>query len=229
MKEIYFIRHGQTNENSLGIRQGSEIDSELNELGRQQAKKTGKYLKKYRTKGINFDCILSSPMKRAIETAEIIGKELKLSKKIEIFDELIELGRGKMSGLVQDDKYRQKIEKDIEKKQKKIGDPIEYIYEFDMDKYLNDKFDIGIETKSNLSKRSKKIIDFIESKKCKKILVVSHAGIIMNTIKSIFNLNYTPIGNLSNGKNCWISYIQNDGGIYRLVSPPDSSHLGLKI
>ena len=229
MKEIYFIRHGQTNENSLGIWQGSEIDSDLNELGRQQAKKSGKYLKKYRIKDKNFDCIISSPMKRAIETAEIIGKELKITKKIEIFDELIELGRGKMSGLSKDDKYRQKIEKEIEKKQKKIGDPIEYIYEFDMDKYLNGKFNIGIESESNISKRSKKIIDFIESKKCKKILVVSHAGIIMNTIKSIFNLNYTPIGNLSNGKNCWISYIQNDGGIYRLVSPPDSTHLGLKI
>ena len=98
MKEIYFIRHGQTNENSLGIRQGSEIDSELNELGQQQAKKTGKYLKKYRTKSINFDCIISSPMKRAIETAKIIGKEIKYPKKIEVFDELIELGRGKMSG-----------------------------------------------------------------------------------------------------------------------------------
>ena len=37
-------------------------------------------------------------MKRAIKTAEIIGKELKLSKKIEVFDDLIELGRGRMSG-----------------------------------------------------------------------------------------------------------------------------------
>jgi broad specificity phosphatase PhoE len=91
MKEIYFIRHGQTDENSLGIRQGAEIDSELNELGRQQAKK-------YRIKDKNFGCILSSPLKRAIETAEIIGKELKLSKKIEILDSLIELRRGKMSG-----------------------------------------------------------------------------------------------------------------------------------
>jgi broad specificity phosphatase PhoE len=229
MKEIYFIRHGQTNENSLGMRQGLEIDSDLNELGRQQAKKTGKYLKRYRTKGKNFDCIISSPMKRAVETAEIIGKELKLTKEIEIFDELIGLKRGKMSGLAKDDKYRQKIEKEIKKKQKKIGDPIEYIYEFDMDKFLNEKFNVGIETKSNLSKRSKKIIDFIESNKCNKILVVSHAEIIMNIIKKIFNLNYTPIGNLTNGKNCWISYIQNDGGIYRLVSPPDSSHLELKI
>lgn len=228
MKEIYFIRHGQTDENSLGIRQGSEIDSELNELGRIQAKKTGKYLKKYRINGKKFDCIISSPMKRAVETAEIIGKEIKYPKKIEIFNELIELRRGKMSGLAENDKYRKKIEKEIKKKQKKIGDPIEYIYEFDMDKYLNKKFNIGIETKSEMNKRSKKIMDFIESKKCKKILVVSHAGIIMNTIKNMFNLNYTPIGNLSNGKNCWISYIRRNDGIYKLVSPPDSTHLGLK-
>ena len=227
MKEIYFIRHGQTDENSLGIRQGSEIDSELNELGRIQAKKTGKYLKKYRINGKKFDCIISSPMKRAVETAEIIGKEIKYPKKIEIFDELIELRRGKMSGLAEDNKYRKKIEKEIKKKQKKIGDPIEYIYEFDMDKYLNGKFDVGIETKSEMNARSKKIIDFIESKKCKKILVVSHAGIIMNTIKKMFNLNYTPIGNLSNGKNCWISYIRRNDGIYKLVSPPDSTHIGL--
>jgi broad specificity phosphatase PhoE len=226
MKEIYFIRHGQTDENSLGIRQGSEIDSELNELGRKQAKKSGKYLKKYRIKDKKFDCILSSPLKRAIETAEIIGKEIKYSKKIEILDSLIELRRGKMSGLSKDDKYKKKIEKEIEKKQKKIGDPIEYIYEFDMDKYLNKKFNVGIETKTEMNKRSQKIIDFIESKKCKKILVVSHAGIIMNTIKKMFNLNFTPIGNLSMGKNCWISYIQYNDGIYKLVSPPDSTHLG---
>jgi broad specificity phosphatase PhoE len=156
MKEIYFIRHGQTDENLLGIRQGSEIDSELNELGRNQAKKTGKYLKKYRINGKKFDCIISSPMKRAVETAEIIGKEIKYPKNIEIFDELIELRRGKMSGLSEDNKYRKKIEKEIKKKQKKIGDPIEYIYEFDMDKYLNSKFDVGIETKSEMNARSKK-------------------------------------------------------------------------
>ncbi len=215
----------QTDENSLGIRQGSEIDSELNELGRIQAKKTGKYLKKYRMKDNNFDCIISSPMKRAVSTAKIIRKEIKYPKKIDILDELIELRRGKMSGLAENDKYRQKIEKEIEKKQKKIGDPIEYMYEFDMDKYLNSKFDVGIETKEEMNKRSKKIMNFIESKKCNKILVVSHAGIIMNTIKKMFNLNYTPIGNLLNGKNCWISYIQHNDGIYKLVSPPDSTHL----
>jgi len=92
----------------------------LNEFGRIQAKKTGKYLKKYRINGKKFDCIISSPMKRAVETAEIIGKEIKYPKKIEIFDELIELRRGKMSGLAEDNKYRKKIEKEIKKNRKRL-------------------------------------------------------------------------------------------------------------
>ncbi len=54
-------------------------------------------------------------MKRAVETAEIIGKEIMYPKKIEIF----ELRRGKMSGLAENNKYRQKIEKDIKKNRKK--------------------------------------------------------------------------------------------------------------
>jgi phosphoserine phosphatase len=37
-KEIYIIRHGETNLNRLGIVQGSGIDSELNQTGRKQAK-----------------------------------------------------------------------------------------------------------------------------------------------------------------------------------------------
>ena len=43
MKKIIIVRHGQTNANVEGITQG-QIDSELNELGISQAKKTGKYI-----------------------------------------------------------------------------------------------------------------------------------------------------------------------------------------
>lgn len=59
-------------------------------------------------------------MKIAVETAEIIKEEIKYPKKIEIFDELIELHRGKMSGLAEDNKYMKNIEKEIQKKQKKL-------------------------------------------------------------------------------------------------------------
>jgi broad specificity phosphatase PhoE len=78
-------------------------------------------LKKYRIKDKNFDCILSSPMKRAIETAEIIGKELKLSKKIEILDSLIELRRGKFYMDYQKMiSIRQKLRRKLKKNKRKL-------------------------------------------------------------------------------------------------------------
>lgn len=36
-REVYFLRHGETEQNLLGIVQGSGIDSHLNENGLQQA------------------------------------------------------------------------------------------------------------------------------------------------------------------------------------------------
>ena len=37
IKDIYLIRHGETDYNRMGVVQGSGIDAHLNELGRQQA------------------------------------------------------------------------------------------------------------------------------------------------------------------------------------------------
>ena len=37
MKEIYIIRHGETELNRLGIVQGRGVDSDLNDTGRAQA------------------------------------------------------------------------------------------------------------------------------------------------------------------------------------------------
>ncbi|MEY4709285.1 MAG: hypothetical protein RIS28_417 [Bacteroidota bacterium] len=36
-KTMYIIRHGETNYNRLGIVQGSGVDTDINELGQQQA------------------------------------------------------------------------------------------------------------------------------------------------------------------------------------------------
>ena len=38
MKEIYLIRHAQTDYNKKGIIQGSEVDSEIDEEGIRQSK-----------------------------------------------------------------------------------------------------------------------------------------------------------------------------------------------
>ncbi len=68
MLKIYFVRHGQTKWNKLGMFQGNK-DSDLTELGIEQAKKLSKKLSQDNFK---FDKIYSSPLNRAISTAKLI-------------------------------------------------------------------------------------------------------------------------------------------------------------
>lgn len=70
--ELTFVRHGQTDFNKNNRWQGS-TDNELNETGITQAKETSGKLKDEK-----FDLIISSPLKRAKKTAEIINEVLNL-------------------------------------------------------------------------------------------------------------------------------------------------------
>lgn len=66
MAEVVFCRHGESEHNKKELIQG-QIDSELTEKGRGQAKQLSEALSNK-----NFDLIYSSDLKRARETAEII-------------------------------------------------------------------------------------------------------------------------------------------------------------
>ena len=69
--ELYILRHGTTDWNKQKRFQGSQ-DINLNEEGRQLAIKVGK---RFSSENISFDCIYSSPLKRAYETACLIKGE----------------------------------------------------------------------------------------------------------------------------------------------------------
>lgn len=86
------VRHGQTDWNAAGRIQGLE-DIELNALGRAQAAQTGFYLQQWQ-----WDRIISSPLKRAAESAEIIAEQLKLAP-VEIMDTFMERDYGDCSGM----------------------------------------------------------------------------------------------------------------------------------
>lgn len=62
-KEIWVVRHGRTNFNKLGIWQGSGVDASLDEKGESQAES---FYNAY--KHIAFDLVITSELKRAIET-----------------------------------------------------------------------------------------------------------------------------------------------------------------
>jgi broad specificity phosphatase PhoE len=65
MKQIYLIRHGETEFNRLGKVQGSSIDASLNDTGKEQAEA---FFKKYRH--TPFDKIYISTLKRTQETVK---------------------------------------------------------------------------------------------------------------------------------------------------------------
>lgn len=67
---IYLVRHGETEFNRMGVFRG-RFDVDLNEVGLKQARETADALA---GEGIEF--ILSSPLKRALVTAETISGTL---------------------------------------------------------------------------------------------------------------------------------------------------------
>lgn len=67
--EMYYVRHGETDVN-VQMQQGihkAEDDAPLNARGVEQAEQTAALFKE-----VEFDVIISSPMQRALKTAEII-------------------------------------------------------------------------------------------------------------------------------------------------------------
>ena len=85
---IYIIRHGQTELNSRGVLQGRSNHA-LNEKGIAQAKEAAKMLR-----DIPFSVVWSSPLVRALQTAEIIAPGLTPA----VDERLIEMDYGPYEG-----------------------------------------------------------------------------------------------------------------------------------
>lgn len=66
MKRLIIVRHGETKENELNICQGQEHGT-LSEKGTRENEKLGLELKQF-----SFQTIYSSPLRRAVKTAETI-------------------------------------------------------------------------------------------------------------------------------------------------------------
>ena len=102
MTEIILARHGETEWNVGEIFRGT-IDVELNETGIKQAELLAEYLS-----DLKIDAIYSSPLKRALKTAEMIAGYHKLN--VEIAPGLTDLDYGEWQGLPHQevkDKYKE--------------------------------------------------------------------------------------------------------------------------
>jgi phosphohistidine phosphatase len=82
---IYLIRHGSAEGKSI---RGKDSDRNLTEEGKDEIKKTASILKRLVP---SIDFIISSPLNRAVQTAEIIKKEFDLKNDV-ILDERLSPG-----------------------------------------------------------------------------------------------------------------------------------------
>lgn len=102
MTEIILARHGETEWNVAEVFRG-RVDIELNETGMKQAELLAEYLRDLR-----IAAIYSSPLKRALKTAEMMASHRNLD--VEIAPGLIDFDYGEWQGLsheVVKDRYKE--------------------------------------------------------------------------------------------------------------------------
>jgi uncharacterized phosphatase len=158
------VRHGETDWNAQGRLQGSK-DIPLNETGILQAKACSEHLK-----DLSWDFIITSPLKRARDTAEIINGKLDLP--LMVMEEFMERHFGDAEGMTLQD--RRAI--------------------FPDKKYPNQ------ESKSSLNKRIMEGIHKINQQfSNSRVLVVAH-GAVIDAILTAFSPEATHgISQLQNG------------------------------
>ena len=142
--KIYLIRHGEVNHNLYKIY--SNKDEDLNETGIKQAEKL-----KEKIENIEYDIVISSPLKRAKHTASIINIK---NKDIIVDERLKERDPGSLS-----------------------GQPLEVT---DREEYWNyySKIQYGTsETMEYLFKKVKAFLDDLKNKEYNNVIIVAHSGI----------------------------------------------------
>ena len=159
--KIIFIRHGATIYNEQGRLYDIDDYPPINEKGKKEMEKISSWLK---ITNPNIDMIYSSSALRSIQSSRIIAKNFK--KDFEILDNLYERRAGIWGGMT----FKQIEEKYPEMLQAYHKNPSNFWPE-------------GGEATIILQKRVKETLDSVVKKNIqKKILIISHAGIIQSAI-----------------------------------------------
>lgn len=190
--EIVFIRHGQTDLNKTGRIQGSSIDAELNEAGRNLAIKSAKNFDES-----EFDKVFASPMKRAVETARIFTKD---NKDIVLDKRLMEFDYGEWDGKL------------LTEMKEKYPDAIDPWGKADKG---YEKYAPHGETFAHLRERCAAFIAEMKEKyPDDKILVVAHGTLIRMMIAYLITAG--NIDAVQTMDNCGVAKVSIRGGINRL-------------
>ncbi len=203
--KLIFVRHGESENNVKNIKAGQINIYPLTKKGIEQSEEVAKLSQKE-----EIDLIISSPISRAKQTAEIISKELGIEY---VEDARIkEFNFGSWNGYSSKDLIREKNEVYLE--YKKLS--------YDEKKY-NYKFGGDGESRKEVEERVRKFIEEISDKYIgKNILIISHGGInamfyrVINnaSIKDTYKYEFR-LGNAERN----VFYVDKNGKEFNLHKP----------
>lgn len=155
---IWFVRHGQTEQNRQRLLQGRR-DVPLNEAGRDQAQAAAAW---FRAQGVTFDRIYASPLSRALETARIIaGPEAAI-----LCDErLLEMDYGPYEGAC-------------------LENPVPELARFFSD-FVHQPAPEGMESLDHVKARAEDFLQEVSGMDAENILVVTHAILLKGALEAL--------------------------------------------
>lgn len=162
---IIFLRHGQAKNNTERILAGRTPGIPLTPNGIKQAKSIAKYVKP-----LKISAIYTSPVERALKTAEIVAKQNSVDYKID--NRLIELDMGKFTGMPYDEIFASH------------GNVFLKFYQGETEIAHN-----GVETFSEVKKRVLNMVDHvIKEHPNQNVLLVTHMDPIKAMLSTILDL-----------------------------------------
>ena len=193
------VRHGETEWNVAEIFRG-RIDIELNETGIKQAALLAEYLG-----DLKINAIYSSPLKRALKTAEIITGYHKLD--VEIAPGLIDFNYGKWQGLPHQE----------------VKDKYKELYAEWISSPERVKIPAG-ESLDEVRERARGVVDDVIAKDKGTIALVSHRVVNKVLICALLGLDNSHFWNIRQDT-CGISTFTYENGRFILTKHNDTSYL----
>lgn len=206
----YLVRHGESLSNREGRVQG-QADVELSEVGRRQAAAVGRWSGGLRSMEPIAE-IWSSPLRRAVETAEAIAAALRLPVRID--ERLQELNAGIFQG---------HLWADLETR---FPDAVARWRSGDVDYAIP-----GGESRSQLAARGHEALESLAARDAAAMIVVAHGGVLTAALGSLIGRRHPllaaaaerPFTKLPALDNCSVSVLEWPGP--RLVSFNATAHL----
>ena len=199
MTELILVRHGETEWNVEEVFRG-RIDIELNETGLRQTELLAQYLS-----GLNIDAVYSSPLRRALNTAEVIARYHKL--KVEIASGLTDFNYGKWQGLPH---------QEVKRRYKKL-----------YGQWLENPHLIRMpdgESLDEVRERALTVVDEVVAKHEGTVVLVSHRVVNKVLICALLGLDNSHFWNIRQDT-CGTTTFACENGRFILTKHNDTSHL----